>query len=107
MGSGESYTGILGKVHTARRLLVKKDLEYGSRLYLRGPADDVTLCHYGASDICRSFGDAVCVMAPATAIYIRKQWCQPCALKPHHGECNLGCRVLVTLWVHKGYRAIP
>ena len=41
-----------------------KDLEYRSGPYLRGPADGVMLRHYGASDICWSFGDAVCVTAP-------------------------------------------
>ena len=41
-----------------------KDLEYRLGSYLRGPADDVTLCHYGASDICQSFSDAVCIMVP-------------------------------------------
>ena len=41
-----------------------KDPEYRWGLYLRGPADDITLCHYRASDICQSFGDVVCVMTP-------------------------------------------
>ena len=41
-----------------------KDLEYRLGPYLRGPADDVTLCYYGASDICQSFSDAVFVTVP-------------------------------------------
>ena len=73
MGLGESYTGLFGKVHTARWLLVKKTLNTGRGPYLRGPTYDVTLHQYGACDICRSFVDAVCVTAPATAICIRKQ----------------------------------
>ena len=80
MGPGESYTGLFGKVCTARRLLVKKTLNTGWGLYLRGLADDFMLHHYGACDICRSFGDAVCVTAPATAVCIRKRRCRSRAL---------------------------
>ena len=58
----------------------QKTLNTGWGLYLRGPADDITLCQYGASDICRSFGDAVCVTAPATAVCIRKRRCWSRAL---------------------------
>ena len=57
-----------------------KDLEYRPGLYLRGPADDVTLHQYGACNICWSFGDAVCVTALATAVCICKRWCQSCVL---------------------------
>ena len=53
----------------------QKTMNTGRGPYLRGPADDVTLCHYGACDICQSFGDAVCVTAPATAVCICKRWC--------------------------------
>ena len=53
----------------------QKTVNTGQGPYLRGPADDVTLRHYGACDICQSFGDAVCVMAPATAVCIRKRRC--------------------------------
>ena len=42
----------------------KRDLEYRLGPYLRGPADDVMLCHYGVSDICWRFSDAVYVKAP-------------------------------------------
>ena len=84
MGLGESYMGLFGTVRTARRLLVKdyvgqKTFNKGRGPYLRGPADDVTLHHYGVCNICRSFGDAFYVMAPATVIHIRKRWCRPCA----------------------------
>ena len=70
MGPGESYTGVSGEVITARRLLVKRGP------YLRGPADDVTLCQYEVCNMCQSFGDAVCVTAPATAVCSHKRWCR-------------------------------
>ena len=54
----------------------QKTLNTGRGPYLRGPADDVTLCHYGACDICWSFSNAVCVTAPATAVCIRKRRCR-------------------------------
>ena len=84
MGLGESYMGVLGTVHTARWLLVKRRSQKtgqemfntGRGPYLRGPADDVTLRHYGMCDICRSFGDAFYVTAPATAVHIRKRRCR-------------------------------
>ena len=41
----------------------QKTLNTGRGPYLRGLPDDITLCHYGACDICQSFGDAVCVTA--------------------------------------------
>ena len=77
MGPGESYMGVQGTVRTARRLLVKDCVGQKMWLrdrgpYLRGLADDVMLCHYGACDICRSFGDAFCVTAPATVIHVCK-----------------------------------
>ena len=80
MGPGESYMDYLGEVRTARRLLVKKTLNTGRGLYLRGLAGDVMPRQYGACDICRSFGDAVCVAALATTICIRKRRCQSRAL---------------------------
>ena len=72
MGPGKSYTGLFGTIRTANG--------YWSRDYVgqetfntgRGPADDVTLHHYGACDICWSFGDAFCVMAPATIVCVRE-----------------------------------
>ena len=66
MGPGESYTGLFGKVRTARLATGQKTLNTGRGLYLRGLADDIMLHHYGVCNICRSFGDAVYVMAPAT-----------------------------------------
>ena len=44
--------------------------------YLRELTDDVTPHHYGAHGICRTFGDAVYVMVPATAICGRKRQCR-------------------------------
>ena len=72
MGPGESYMGVFGKVCTARRLLVKRPLLQAGGSYLRGLADDVMLRHYRACNTCRSFGDMVCVTAPATVICIHK-----------------------------------
>ena len=80
MGLGESYTGLFGEGPYSKTATGQKTLNTGRGLYLRGPAGDVTLCHYGACDICQSFGDVVCVMAPATAVYICKRWCQYRAL---------------------------
>ena len=82
MGSGKSYTGLFGTVHTANGYwspdyVGQEMFNTGRGLYLRGPADDITLRHYGVCDICRSFGDTFCVMAPATVVRICKQWCQP------------------------------
>ena len=69
--SGDSRNGPRRELHgTIRKdpysetATGQKDLEYRSGLYLIGPADDVTLCHYRVSDICRSFGDAVCITVP-------------------------------------------
>ena len=82
MGPGKSYTGVLGTVSTAdgywsQDYVGQETQNTGWGLYLRGPADDVTLHHYGTCDICRSFGDAFCVTAPATVVRICKQWCRP------------------------------
>ena len=41
----------------------------GQEVILKGSVDDITLCHYGACDIYREFGDAVYIMVPATTIY--------------------------------------
>ena len=64
---GSIWEGPYSKTATGQ-----KTLNTGWGPYLRGPADDVTLRHYGACDICWSFSDAVCVTVPATAICIRK-----------------------------------
>ena len=72
---GTIWEGLYSKTATGQ-----KTLNTGQGPYLRGPADDVMLCQYRACDICWSFGDAVCVTAPATAICIRKQWCRSSAL---------------------------
>ena len=82
IGPGKSYTGLFGTVHTAKGYwsqdyVGQETFNTGRELYLRGPADDVTLRHYGACDICWSFGDAFCVTAPATVVRICKQWCRP------------------------------
>ena len=80
MGPGESYMGLFWKGPYSKTATGQKTLNIGRGPYLRGPADDVTLCQYGACDICRSFGDAVCVMAPATAVCVHKQRCWSRAL---------------------------
>ena len=77
MGLGESYTGVFGTVRTANGYwspdyIGQETFNTGRGPYLRGLADDVTLRHYGACDICQSFGDAFCVTAPATVIRVRK-----------------------------------
>ena len=72
MGLGESYMRLFGRSVQRDGYWSKETLNTGRGPYLRGPADDVMLHQYGVSDICRSFGDAVCVTAPATAICIRK-----------------------------------
>ena len=71
MGPGESYTGLLGDPYS-RTATGQKTLNMGRGPYLRGPAGDVTLHHYGACDTCWMFGDMVYVMAPATATCICK-----------------------------------
>ena len=82
MGLGRSYTGVLGTIHTADGYWSQDYVGQETWLrdqgpYLRGPADDVTLCHYGACNICRSFSDAFCIMAPATVVRICKRRCRP------------------------------
>ena len=59
MGPGKSYTGVLGTIRTADGYWSQDYMgqetwlrDWG--LYLRGPADDIMLCHYGACDICRA-----------------------------------------------------
>ena len=80
MGPGESYKGVLGKVRTARWLLVKKDPEERPGLYLKGPTGDVMLRHYGARGICWIFGDVVYVTVPVTTVCISKRRYQSRAL---------------------------
>ena len=75
MGPGKSYTGVLGTIRTADGYWSQDYVgqETWSRdwgPYLRGPADDVMLHHYGTCDICRSFGDAFYVTAPATIVRV-------------------------------------
>ena len=82
MGPGESYTGLFGTVHTAngywsQDYVGQETFNTGRGPYLRGPADDVMLRHYGACDICGSFGDAFCVTALATVVRVRKRQCRP------------------------------
>ena len=77
MGPAKSYTGVLRTIRTADGYWSQDYVgqEAWSRdrgLYLRGLADDVTLRHYSACDICRSFSDAFCVMAPATVVRVCK-----------------------------------
>ena len=66
MGPGESYT--YSKTATGQ-----KTLNTGRGLYLRGLADDVTLRQYGVWKICRSFGDAFYVTAPATVVRVHER----------------------------------
>ena len=68
---GTIWEGPYSKMATGQ-----KTLNTGRGPYLRGPADDVMLRQYRVCDICWSFGDAVCVMAQATTVCIRKQRCQ-------------------------------
>ena len=77
MGPGKSYTGVLGTIRTANGYWSQDYVgqetwlrDWG--LYLRGPADDITLRHYGACDICWSFGDTFCITALATVIRVCK-----------------------------------
>ena len=79
--------------------------------YLRGLADDVMLHHYGASDICPSFGDGVCVMAPSNRrLHLQTTVPAPCIktapLMSVTKALGLSTRI-ATLRVHKGYRAVP
>ena len=60
MGLGESYTGWCWR-SVQQNGYWSKDPEYRPGLYLRGPAGDITLRHYGACDTCRMFGDVVYV----------------------------------------------
>ena len=75
-GPGRELHGTIWKCPYSKTATGQKTLNTGWGLYLRGPADDVTLCHYGACNICWSFGDAVCVTAPATAVCTCKRRCQ-------------------------------
>ena len=77
MGPGKSYTGVLETIHTAdgywsQDYIGQETTNTGWGPYLRGPADDVTLRHYGTCDTCRSFGDMFCITAPATAVRVHK-----------------------------------
>ena len=77
MGLGKSYTGVLGTIRTADGYWSQDYVgqETWSRdwgPYLRGPADDIMLCHYGTCNICRSFGDVFCITAPATIVHVCK-----------------------------------
>ena len=77
MGPGKSYTGVLGTVRTAdgywsQDYVGQETWSRDQGPYLRGPADDIMLRHYGACDICQSFGDAFCVTAPATVVRVCK-----------------------------------
>ena len=85
--SGGSWNGPRRELHGtiwegpySKTATGQKTLNTGWGPYLRGPADDVMLHQYGACNICRSFGDAVCVTAPATAVCIRKRQCWSRAL---------------------------
>ena len=79
-GPGRELHGTIWEGPYSKMATGQKTLNTGRGLYLRGPADDITLRHYGTCDICRSFGDAVCIMAPATAICTRKWRCRSRAL---------------------------
>ena len=79
-GSGRELHGTIWEGPYSKMATGQKTLNTGRGPYLRGPADDITLHQYGACNICRSFGDAVCVTAPATAVCIHKRQCQSCTL---------------------------
>ena len=69
MGPGKSYTGVLGTVRTAdgywsQDYVGQETWSRDRGPYLRGPADDIMLRHYGACDICQSFGDACIASRP-------------------------------------------
>ena len=67
-GPGRELHGTIWEDPYSKMATGQKTLNTGRGSYLRGLADDVTLHHYGARDICRSFSDAVCVTAPATTV---------------------------------------
>ena len=75
-GPGRELHGTIWEGPYSKMATGQKTLNTGQGLYLRGLADDVTLRHYRVCDICQSFGDVVCVMAPATTVCIRKRWCR-------------------------------
>ena len=55
----------------------QKTFSTGRGPYLRGLADDITRHHYGVCDICRNFGDAFYIKAPATVARVREWRCWP------------------------------
>ena len=71
-GPGRELHGTIWEGPYSKTATGQKTLNTGQGPYLRGPADDVMLRQYGACNICRSFGDAVCLTAPATAVCILK-----------------------------------
>ena len=71
-GPGRELHGSTGEGPYSKMATGQKDPDERPGPYLRGPADDITPHHYGVRGIYRIFGDAVYVMIPATAIYIRK-----------------------------------
>ena len=79
-GPGRELHGTIWEGQYSKMATGQKTLNTGWGPYLRGPADDVTLCHYGVCDICQSFSDAVCITAPATAVCTRKRRCRSRAL---------------------------
>ena len=72
-GPGRELHGTIWEDPYSKTATGQKTLNTGWGPYLRGPADDVTLHHYRACDICQSFGDVVCVTAPATTVCIHKR----------------------------------
>ena len=69
MGPGESYMGCLySKAATGQ-----KDPEQRTGPYLKGPADNVTLHHYGMCSTCRRFGDGFYIMVLATVARMHEQ----------------------------------
>ena len=77
-GPGRELHGTIWEGPYSKTATGQKTLNTGREPYLRGLADDVTLRHYRTCDIYRSFGDAVCVTAPATAVCIHKRGCWSC-----------------------------
>ena len=75
-GPGRELHGTIWEGPYSKTATGQKTLNTGWGPYLRGPADDIMLCQYGACDICQSFGDVVCIMAPTTVVCICKRRCQ-------------------------------
>ena len=72
-GPGRELHGVILGCLYSKTATGQKTLSKGRGPYLRGPADDVTLCHYSVCGTCQRFGDAFDVTAPATVAHICEQ----------------------------------